>query len=96
MYIGEGEIFDVNATVNALAQIEGIFNIREGNFIGAVMECEYTLDGRTTIVRLSKDLETVTVDGLGAESMDFAVRFQRALPIPALHVIDMDCSFNLD
>jgi len=96
IYIAEGQCFDLNAITKAIAAIDGVSNVRQGNSIGAVLECDYSYAGRTTIVRISKDLETVTVEGLGGEAMDFAIKFQQSLSEPPLHVIDMDYSFNLE
>lgn len=94
IYIGENEKFDVTNTINAITSIKGISNPREGNFIGAIFECEYTLQRLTTIIRISDDAETVTVEGLGDESLDFALRLQSVLSVP-LSAIDMEYSFNI-
>jgi hypothetical protein len=96
IYIGEGQKFDLDRTTAAIAAIGGVSNVRQGNFIGAVFECDYSHTGRATVVRISKDLETVTVEGLGDEAMDFAIKLQKSLPELLLHVIDMDYSFNLE
>lgn len=95
IYIGEGQRFDLEATVLAISSIDGVSNIRRGAFIGAVFECDYSYAGRKTVVRISEDLETVTVEGLGEEAVDFAIKFQKCNSIP-LNVIDMDYSFNLE
>lgn len=94
IYIGENQRFDLESTVRAILAIDGVSNARREKFIGAVFECNYSHAGRITVARISEDLETVTVEGLGAESMDFAVKFQQRMPEP-LHVIDIDYSFNL-
>jgi hypothetical protein len=95
IYIGENQCFDLATTAAAISAIDGVSNVRTGAFIGAVFECNYSHAGRTTIVRISEDLETVTVEGTGEEAADFAVKFQQHMSEP-LHVIDMDYSFNLD
>lgn len=95
IFIGEDQRFDLEKTVLAISSIGGVSNIRRDAFIGAVFECNYSYAGRITVVRISEDLETVTVEGLGDEATDFAVKFQRCSPMP-LHVIDMDYSFNFD
>jgi hypothetical protein len=94
IYIGEGQKFDVKAVVSAISTIPGVSNIREGVFIGAIFECEYEAFGRRTIVRISSDAETVTVEDLGDESIKFTLELQSRLNVD-LHVIDMDYSFNL-
>ena len=95
IYIGENQEFDFDSTMRAITEIDGVSNARSGKFIGAVFECNYSHTGRITVVRISEDLETVTVEGLGEEAVDFAVKFQQRMP-KSLHVIDMDYSFNLD
>jgi len=95
IYIGEKQHFELEPTVRAITEIEGVSNVRREKFVGAVFECNYSYAGRVTVVRISADLETVTVEGLGEESMDFAVKFQQSMTIP-LHIIDIDYSFNLN
>jgi hypothetical protein len=94
LYIGEGQKFDLATTVSAISSIEGVSNLRQGNFIGAILECEYQSNGARTIVRISPDIETVTVEGLGDESLRFALELKQRLEVP-LHAIDMEYSFNL-
>jgi hypothetical protein len=94
IYIGENRRFDLNSTVFAMTSIDGVCNARRGNLIGAAFKCNYSHAGRTTNVRISEDLETVTVEGLRDESTDFAVKFLQLIP-EQLHVVDMDYSFEL-
>ena len=94
IFIGEKQQFDLPTTVAAITSLAGVSNARTGEFIGAVFECNYTAFGRTTIVRISDDLETVTVEGIGDDSLDFAVLFQQAMRVP-MSVIDMEYSFHL-
>ncbi len=94
IYIGENKKFDVDATINAITSMHGVSEPRKGNFIGAVFECEYTANGRNTIIRISLDAETITAEGLGDESFEFALELQRSSQIP-LRAIDMDYSFNV-
>lgn len=95
IYIGENQKFDVPNTINSILSIDGVSNVREGKFIGAIFECEFTSQGLTTIVRISDDAETVIVEGLGDESLDFALKLQSILPVK-LSAIDMDYSFNIE
>ena len=94
IYIGENKKFDVDVTVNTIKSLRGVSNARTGEFIGAIFECEYTSNGQNTVVRMSPDSETITVEGLGDESIVFALELQQALTIP-LHAIDMEYTFNL-
>lgn len=95
IYIGEGQKFDIPAVIQRISSMNGVSNARVGSFVGAVFECEYTFNGRNTIVRISPDAETITVEGLGDESLDFAVKLQ-ALWAEPLSAIDMDYSFNIE
>jgi len=94
IYIGKDQAFDPDVVVQAILKLDGIDNAHRGKFIGAVFECTYSMYGRSTIIRLSEELETITVEGLGREAMEFAVRFQKNMLIP-LRLIDMDYNFDL-
>ncbi len=94
IYIGENQKFDKTKTIETIKSISGVKKAREGVFIGAVFECVYTFHEFETVVRLSDDVETITVEGLGEDSLEFALRLQSKMPMP-LSVIDMDYSFNL-
>ena len=95
IYIGENQKFDLQSTVENITSIDGTSSVRLGKFIGAVLECNYSYGGRTSVIRLSEDLETVSVEGLGEEAMDFAVKFQQRSAVP-LRAIDMEYSFDLE
>lgn len=94
IYIGENEKFDFESTVSAISSIDGVSNPKVGKFIGAIFECEYTKSGQSTIVRISPELETITVEGLDDNSLEFAIEFQKRASVE-LHAIDMDYSFNV-
>lgn len=94
LFIGENVKFDQREIVKILSEMPEVINLRQGNFIGASVECEYTHGDQSTIVRLSSDGETVTAEGLGDDSLKFALEFQRRLTIP-LRAIDMEYSFDL-
>lgn len=94
IYLGENRKFDVPSTVNTISAMPGVADARTGSFIGAVFECSYSFRGRSTIVRISEDAETVVAVGLGDESLDFALKLQASLAEP-LSAVDMDYSFNI-
>jgi hypothetical protein len=94
IYIGEDQKFDMEDTVSAISAIPGVSNPRRGEFIGAVFECEYEDIGISTIVRISPDAETVTVEGFGDEAIKFMLELQSRLRVD-LHVIDLEYSFDL-
>lgn len=94
IYIGENEKFDFESTVPVISSIDGVSNPKIGKFIGAIFECEFTKSGQSTIVRISPELETITVEGLDDSSLEFAIEFQKRVSME-LHAIDMDYSFNV-
>lgn len=94
IYIGENKKFDVDATINAITSISGVSKARKGNFIGAIFECEYTYAGLNTIIRISPEAEMVTVEGLGDDSLSFALELQWALSVD-LSAIDMNYNFDV-
>lgn len=94
IFIGENQKFDATRTVAAIHSIPGVSSAQEKEVIGAIFECHFTHEGRTTVARISKDLETVTVEGLGDESLYFALRLQEQLG-GDLSAIDMDYSFHV-
>jgi hypothetical protein len=94
IYIGENEKFDFESAVATILALEGVTHPRAGKFIGAIFECKYTKNGQSTIVRISPELETITVEGLYDSSLEFAIEFQKHSPMQ-LRAIDMDYSFNV-
>jgi hypothetical protein len=94
LFIGENEQFDKDEVVEKITSIGGITNARKGSFIGAVFECEYQVSGLSTIVRLSDDLETITVDGMDDDSLNFVLKLKEVLSQP-ISVVDMDYSFHI-
>jgi hypothetical protein len=94
IYIGEGKKFDVNATINAIKSMEGVSDVRKGNFIGAIFECAYFANDRSTVIRISPEAETITAEGLGDESLEFALQLQKKLTTP-LYATDMGYGFNV-
>ena len=94
IFIGEGQKFDLAQTIQAVSSLSGASKCRSGEFIGAIFECELEYAGLSTVLRISPDAETITSEGLGDESLAFALELQRALPV-ALRAIDMDYSFDV-
>lgn len=94
IFVGENIKFDKEKTIRAIKGIDGVFDAKEGKFIGAIFECQYRYNDETTIVRLSDDLETVTAEGLGEDSLDFALKLKDVLDQP-VSAIDMDYSFHV-
>ena len=95
LFIGENVRFDEAAAVAAIESIAGVRNARRGKFIGAIFECEYGENGESTIVRISEDRETITVEGVDDLSLGFALKLKSALNCP-LSVVDLDYSFHID
>ncbi len=95
IYIGEDQKFDIDTTISNIMSLKGVSNAKKGNFVGAIFECEYESNGRNTIVRMSPEAETITAEGLGDESLEFALELQKSSSVP-LHAIDLDYNFNVD
>ena len=70
LFIGENKKFNRREIIEKITSIDGVVNPKSGNFIGAVFECDYQCGGISATVRLSDDLETVTVDGENDEEGD--------------------------
>jgi len=94
IFVGENQKFDVDVAINAITSMSSVSNARRGDFIGAIFECEYSREGASTIIRIGPEAETITAEGLGDESLSFALELQEILLVD-LHAIDMDYSFNL-
>lgn len=94
IFIGEGQKFEVDSTIDAIVSMAGTTKAKRGNFIGAVFECEYRYAGESTVIRISCDAETVTAEGLHTCSLSFAVELQKLTAVD-LHAIDLDYSFNV-
>jgi hypothetical protein len=92
IYIGENVKFEVESTINAIVSMSKVVNVRRGNFTGAIFECEYKAKEFNVIVRLTSDAETIVVDGLWDESLEFSLELQKRLTV-ALYAIDMGYNF---
>ncbi|MDR5855502.1 hypothetical protein QCE42_11565 [Caballeronia sp. LZ050] len=86
--------FDIDDTIALIEALKGISDPRRGEFIGAIFEADFESNGNTTIVRISTDAETITAEGLGDESLMFALSLQRHTAI-RLRAVDMDDSSDL-
>lgn len=95
LFIGENEQFDKDAVVKQISSMAGIKNAKKGNFIGSVFEAEYCKGNDSYIIRLSDDLETITVDGIDDNSLNFILLLKDGLN-DSLQVVDMDYSFHID
>lgn len=94
IYIGESVKFEQSQVEHAMGSMAGVSQIHRGPLIGSLLQCHYTLGDESTIIRLSEDLETITVNGIGPVSLGFAWSFQKAMPLD-LRMIDMDYSFDV-
>jgi len=88
-----GEPFAVAKVRDVLRSIDGTHELREGQFIGAVMDCEYDFGAASTIIRLGEDLKTIELTGVNDASLSAAIEIQRRLGRP-LRLFDLAYSFN--
>jgi hypothetical protein len=75
--------------------VPGTHGLRDSDLIGSVLECKYDYSNDSTIVRLSDDLETISISGLGDASLNIALEIQRRMGLP-LRAVDWDYSFDVD
>jgi hypothetical protein len=78
----------------ALEGIEGVYNLREGDFIGSILDCEFDFENDSTIVRLSDDLKTIEMTGVGDSGLRMALELQRSLT-SNLRMIDWAYTFDI-
>lgn len=88
-----GEPFSLAQIRDVLRSIDGTRELREGKFIGAVMDCEYDFGGASTIIRLGDDLKTIELTGVNDASLSAALEVQRRLGRP-LQIFDLAYSFD--
>lgn len=94
LFIGENEKFDQKKLVDIAQNIPGVENIREGEFVGSILEFEFSEGEDFTTVRLSGDRETINISGLGDASLKIALSIQKRYPKPII-AVDSDYSFEL-
>jgi hypothetical protein len=94
LFIGENERFDQNQLVDIAKNVPGVENIREGKFVGSILEFEFSEGEDFTTVRLSDDRETISISGLGNASLKIAFSIQKRYP-QQITAVDSDYSFEL-
>lgn len=94
LFIGEDEKFDASQIASILPEIPGTHNLKQGNFVGSILECEFADENDFTIIRLSDDLETISIYGNGDASLKIALSIQKLYPKP-IRLIDSEYSFDL-
>ncbi|HEX3659492.1 MAG TPA: hypothetical protein VHV55_27135 [Pirellulales bacterium] len=92
LYIGEAKAFDDDALRHALVASGAIQ--RESGGTGELAAFDYELGEDLTTIRVTRDLETVVIDGSGPASFDIALKLQRGYAEP-IHLIDEAYSFDL-
>lgn len=89
-----GGAFRPGEVKEILLSIKGTYNLREGEFIGAVMDCEYDVGPFSTIIRLSDDLKSIELTGVNNASLSAALEIQR-LASRSLRLLDLAYSFDV-
>ena len=85
--------FDEDKVFRNLENLPGVYNLERGDFVGAVLQCEYDFNGDHTIVRLSDDFKSITIAGTGNASLQIALELQQREEQP-LFVTDFGYDFN--
>jgi hypothetical protein len=87
--------FDADLIAKTLAGMPGVSDIRRGDLIGSIIECEYTYRYSSTIVRLESDRDFISTDGVGDDSLRFALELQSRLNMP-LRAYDDEYNFDIN
>lgn len=95
LFIGEAEKFNLNEVAEIFPKIPNIQNLKQGDFVGSILECEFSDNNDYTIIRLSDDLETISIDGDGDASLKIALEIQKHYP-QNLRLIDSNYSFDIE
>ncbi len=95
LFIGEDEKFNISQVADSLTKIPNIQNFKQGNFVGSILECEFSEKNDFTIIRLSDGLETISIDGDGEASLKIALEIQKHYP-QNLRLIDSNYSFDIE
>lgn len=85
--------FNEDKVFRSLEDVPGVYNLERSGFVGVALQCEYEFDGDRTIVRLSDDLESITIAGTGDASLQIALELQQREEQP-LFVTDFGYDFN--
>lgn len=88
-----GEPFVPADVRDVLHSIKGMHDMREGQFIGSVLDCEYDFGAASTIVRLGEDLKTIELTGVNDASLSAALEIQQRVGRP-LRLFDLAYSFD--
>lgn len=94
LFIGENQQFAPNQITSILPEIPGTYNLKLGNFVGSILECEFADQNDFTIIRLSDDLETISISGAIDAGLKIALEIQKRYP-KAIRLIDSDYNFDL-
>ncbi|WP_093400832.1 hypothetical protein [Sphingomonas sp. OK281] len=95
IFLGPNEAFDPVAVERAITSLADWTVTQTGPGIGAVSQYLCARDDSELIVRLSADVETVTVDGyLERPAALFVLAFQSGISNP-LRITDMGYNFDL-
>jgi hypothetical protein len=95
LFIGEDEKFNLIQVADILTKIPNIQNLKQGDFVGSILEGEFSEKNDFTIIRLSDDLETISIDGDGDASLKIALELQKHYP-KNLRLIDSNYSFDIE
>jgi hypothetical protein len=94
LYLAENERFDSVKIRLIFKDIMLPNSLKEDGLIGVIIEGEFRDRDDFTIVRLSDDLETISIDGLGDASLKLALEIQKYYPKP-IQVIDSEYNFDI-
>ncbi len=94
LYTQDSRPFAVDAIQQIFQSENRFYDVRFNEPGGAAIEADYVEENDSTIVRLSGNLETMSLSGTSDAALRVALILQRRLQAP-LRIIDLDYSFDL-
>jgi hypothetical protein len=93
IFINERETFAPDKLRRILASIPGVRNLDGPNFGDSPVACDYDFADDKTTLRLSNNLQTISIHGLGYASLKLALELQHRETCP-LRVTDWGYDFE--
>ena len=95
IFIGPDQAFDIGIVDHIIGSLSGCAITQLGAGIGAVQQYLIAQGSDEHIVRISSDMETVTIDGpVGYQAAVLALSLQAGLSLP-IRITDMGYNYDL-
>jgi hypothetical protein len=86
--------FELGAVHQLLQSIPGVYSLRQGDFVGSVLQGFFDFGGDTTIVELSEDTQRISLTGTGNAALQLALEIQGRSKRP-LRAFDTSYTFDV-